>query len=271
MRGTSQASHDRVLAEFEPVAVAAGADGVTIAEGLFAIVDALDSSASLRRALTDPARPGTDKASLVGQLFGSFDSRAVDVAAAFANARWSGEADLAESIEEAAELALFTFAQHQGMLEAVEEELFRVERILVAERDLLVAMGNRSATRDQRIDLLEGTLGGKLLPTTHALLTRIVGMPRSRRLVPGIRALLEAAASRRGRTVASVTAAVELSAAQRSRLADILKDAYGHDMQINVAVDPEVLGGIRIQVGSEMVDATVLTRLDEARRRLVGQ
>lgn len=270
MRGTSQASHDRVLAQFEPVATAAGKDGVTIAEHLFAIVDVLDSSASLRRALTDPARPGTDKASLVGQLFGSYDSRAVDVVAAFATERWSAEADLAESIEEAGNIALFAHAQAESVLETVEEELFRVERLLVGERELLVAMGNRSATREQRMDLLQRTLDGKLHPTTYALLTRVVGVPRSRRLVPAIQALLEAAAHRRGRTVANVTAAVELSAAQRARLATILKDTYGREMQINVALDPGVLGGIRVQVGSEVVDGTVLSRLDDARRRLVG-
>lgn len=270
MRGTSQASHDRVLAQFEPVVTAAGTEGITIAQDLFAIVDVLDTSASLRRALTDPARPGTDKASLVNQLFRSYDSRAVDAVAAFANERWSAEADLVESIEEAGNIALFAHAQADGALETVEEELFRVERMLSGQRELLVALGNRSATRDQRMDLLQNTLEGKLHPITYALLTRVVGVPRSRRLLPGIHVLLEAAAQRRGRTVANVTAAVELSAAQRTRLAAILKDAYGREMQINVAVDPEVLGGIRVQVGSEVVDGTVLSRLDDARRRLVG-
>ena len=67
-----------------------------------------------------------------------------------------------------------------------------------------------------------------------------------------------------------MTAAVELSMDQRHRLASILRRAYGHEMQINVAVDPQVLGGIRVQVGSEVVDGTVLSRLDDARRRLVG-
>ncbi len=67
-----------------------------------------------------------------------------------------------------------------------------------------------------------------------------------------------------------MTAAVELSAAQRTRLASILTSAYGREIQINVAVDPEVLGGIRVQVGAEVVDGTVLARLDDARRRLVG-
>jgi F-type H+-transporting ATPase subunit delta len=107
-------------------------------------------------------------------------------------------------------------------------------------------------------------------PVTHALLVRAVGVPRGARLVPAIEELLKAAAERRDRTVANVTSAVELSAAQRKRLADILESAYGRTMQINVAVDPSVLGGIRVQVGSEVVDGTVLARLDEARRRLVG-
>ncbi|WP_084038205.1 F0F1 ATP synthase subunit delta [Demequina sp. NBRC 110053] len=270
MRGTSQASRDDAMRQFDPVATAAGKDGIVLAEQLFAVVDALDSSGSLRRALTDPARPGTDKASLVKQLFGSLDPRTVDAVTAFASGRWSEEADLAESIDDAGELALFAHAENAGTLEAVEEELFRVERILTAERDLLVAMSNRSASKEQRLALLEATLGGKLHPTTHALLTRVVGVPRGRRLIPAINALLELAADRRGRSVANVTAAVELSAAQRQRLAGILEDAYGREMQINVAVDPEVLGGIRVQVGSEVVDGTVLGRLDEARRRLVG-
>lgn len=270
MRGTSQASRAAVLREFEPVATAAGDEGIVIAEQLFAVVDTLDKSGSLRRALTDPARPGADKATLVRRLFGSLDERAVTVVAEFANARWSGEHDLAESIDDAGEVAVFTYAESQGTLEAVEEELFRVERLLTAERELLVAMSNRSATKAQRLALLEATMGGKLLPTTQALLTRVVGMPRGRRLIPSINALLEIAAARRGRSVANVTAAVELTAAQRTRLGEILKQAYGRDMQINVAVDPEVLGGIRVQVGSEVVDGTVLSRLDEARRRLVG-
>jgi len=81
---------------------------------------------------------------------------------------------------------------------------------------------------------------------------------------------VQAAAKRRERLVAHVTAAVELSAAQRTRLAGILKGAYGHDIQLNVTVDPEVLGGIKVQVGSEVVDGTIVSRLADARQRLVG-
>ncbi len=270
MRGTSLASHHAVLTGFDPVVSAAGADGLLIAEQLFSVVDALDSSGSLRRALTDPARPGTDKAQLVIRLFGALDERVRNVVVEFVHARWSADVDLPASIEDAGEMALFAYAESAGTLATVEEELFRVERLLAGERAILVAMSNRSATKAARLGVLEGTLGGKLNSVTAALLERAVGVPRGRRLLPTIEVLLTAAAARGNRLVANVTAAVELSAAQRTRLGQILASAYGRDVQINVAVDPTVIGGMRVQVGSEVVDGTVLARLDEARRRLVG-
>lgn len=270
MRGTSQASRDAVLETFDPVATAAGKDALLIAEQLYSVVDVLDSSGSLRRALTDPARLGHDKAELVDALFGKLDHRAVDVLKDFVHARWSEDKDLPESIEYAGAHALFAYADTAGQLSAVEEELFRVERILTANRGLLTAMSNRSATKEARLSVFHDVLAGKLSEVTDAMLERTVGVPRGRRLVPTINILLEAAARRRNRIVANVTAAVELSAAQRTRLAKILGEAYGRDIQINANVDPEVLGGIRVQVGAEVVDGTVLARLDDARRRLVG-
>lgn len=270
MRGKSQASHDAVLRMFDPVVTAAGKDGLTIAAQLFAVVDALDSSASLRRAMTDPARPGADKSVLVKQLFGTVDSRVEEVLVQFVSQRWSNEKDLAQSIENAGVNALLAYAEHDKTLETVEEELFRIERLLVSERELLVAIGNRAATKETRLELLDNVLGGKLAPVTTALMERAVGTPRGNRLVSAIKSMMDVAAWRRERLVAWVSAAVELSAAQRKRLGTILKDAYGREVQINVAVDPTVIGGIRVQVGAEVVDGTVLTRLDEARRRLVG-
>ncbi|WP_084830168.1 F0F1 ATP synthase subunit delta [Demequina rhizosphaerae] len=270
MRGTSQTSRDAVLRQFEPVVTASGREGLVLADQLFAAVDAIDASGSLRRALTDPARSPEAKSGLVAAVFSAYDARVKDVLASFAGSRWSADEDLAEAIDDAGERAIFAYSQEEGTLDEVQEQLFRVQRELVANRELLSALSNRAATKEARIALLHGVLGGKLLPTTEALLRRVVGNPRGRRLIPAIDALLDSAAEHRDKVVAHVTAAVELSADQRTRLARILADAYGREILINVAVDPEVLGGIRVQVGSEVVDGTVLSRLDEARRRLVG-
>jgi F-type H+-transporting ATPase subunit delta len=66
-----------------------------------------------------------------------------------------------------------------------------------------------------------------------------------------------------------VVAAAPLTAEQRSRLEASLQRRYGR-VRLNVDVDPSVIGGLRVQVGSELVDGTVSARLDEARRRLAG-
>lgn len=270
MRGTSQASRGASLREIDPVLVAAGDEGASLARDLFTVVDALDGSGSLRRALTDPARDAQAKAGLVRQLFGALDSRVVDGVTVFVGHRWSEEEDLAVAIEDAGVAALLAAADSAGRLETVEEELFRVQRILEGDRDLLVALSNRSVTREARVQLLETLLKGRLDTLTEALLRRAVEKVRGQRLITTIKHLVEAAAERRGRWLASVVAAVELSAAQRARLQSILEGAYGHQIQLNVAVDPEVLGGIKVQVGTEVVDGTVLARLDQARRRLVS-
>ncbi len=270
MKGTSQNAHDAVLRAFDPVASAAGKDGAKLASELFAVVDGLDGSGSLNRALTDPSRPADDKAALVHQLFSSFDKRVQSVVADFARARWSDEEDLAESIEDAGSMALLAHAESEGTLQQVEEELFRVERELMAHRSLLTALGDRSSDASKRVALLRDVIGSKVGPMTLALLERKVAAPRSTRLLSAVRDLVQVAAQRRERLVARVTAAVELTAAQRTRLAGLLKEAYGHEVQVNVALDPEVLGGIKVQVGSEVVDGTIVSRLADARRRLVG-
>src|SRR5690606_11158588 len=228
------------------------------------------SAGSLRRALTDPARPGTDKSALVRSLFSELDERVQDALASFVNQRWSGEHDLSQSIEDAGVTALLAYAQSADQLESVEEELFRVERLLASERELLVAIGNRAATKATRLELLQNVLGGKLSPVAHDLLARAVGVPRGGRLIARIQHIVEQAAHRRERTIARVSAAVELSAAQRKRLESILEKAYGHKVQINAAIDPTVIGGIRVQVGAEVVVGTVLTRPYDARRRLIA-
>jgi F-type H+-transporting ATPase subunit delta len=270
MRGTSLAARDEVLSAFDPVATAAGTEGITLAEQLFAAVDALDGSGSLRRALTDPGRDADDKASLVSSLFDSYDARVVSVVSDLASARWSADSDLAAAIEDAGGLALLAVAQSTGVLHAVEEQLFLFERALMSSRELLTSLGDSSVAVGGRLGVLDDVLRGKVEPVTYALVARKVAAPRGVRLLNALRELVNLAAERSNLMVVSVTAAIELSSAQRKRLASILKETYGRDMQVNVAVDPAVLGGMKIQVGSEVVDGTVVARLADARRRLVG-
>lgn len=271
MRGTSTASLAAVEAGFEPVLRAAGAQAATLGSQLFAVVDALDGSGSLRRAMSDPSRSGDDKAGLVrGLLSGKVDDRVVDAMSSFARARWSGEADLAEAVEQLAADAVLASAQATGTLERVEDELFRFDRALIGQRELRRALTDRRATPALRATLVRNLLGDKVEPATLQLVERAAIAPRGRTMSTMLVLLGRLAARRRELLIAAVSTATPLSPAHVARLTGLLERAYGRAVQLNIAVDPEVLGGMRVQVGAEVVDSTVLARLDDARRRLAG-
>ena len=77
-------------------------------------------------------------------------------------------------------------------------------------------------------------------------------------------------AARRKRVLAEVRCAYELGDAERQRLADALAARYGHDVHLNVIVDPTIVGGLRVAIGDDVIDGTVSGRLEDARRQLAG-
>ncbi|MEZ0448986.1 F0F1 ATP synthase subunit delta [Cellulomonas sp. ICMP 17802] len=270
MRGTSLASLSAAQVRFEPVLAAAGTQAITLGEQLFAVVDALDSSGSLRRTLSDQSIESGAKAGLVAGVLARSDKRVVDVVTTLAQAHWSSAEDLVDAVEQLGFDALLVSAQAGGELERVEDELFRITRSLVGQREVRQALFDPRVPGDKRGDLAENLLRGKVADATLAVARRAAEAPRGRRFVATLGHVADLAATRRERLVASVTSGSELSQAQMDRLGSILQQAYGQELQLNVTVDPEILGGLRIQVGADVVDSTVLARLADARRRLAS-
>lgn len=269
MRGVSQASYRAVADGYERVLAAAGADAAGLGGELFGVVDALDRSGALRRALSDPARDGDDKAALAEHLLGGkADPRVVELVGTLARQRWSTPEDLTEALERLAAETVLAAAQAGGDLERVEEELFRFGRFLAHERGVREALTDRMATPEARVTVARTLLAGKVHPVTAQLVERAAREPRGRTITSTLADLGRLAALRRQRLLATVTVAVPPTPAQLERLTALLTRAYGRAVQVNVAVDPEVVGGLRVVVGDEVVDATVLARLDEVRRRL---
>ncbi|MGH3277333.1 MAG: F0F1 ATP synthase subunit delta [Streptosporangiaceae bacterium] len=270
MRGASRAS----LAEAKGrlAALAAQPDRPAgLSEDLFAIVALLDAQPPLRRALADSSRGRGARASLVASLLtGKVGERAIELVSAVVTSPWSAPADLVDALEQLAVLTVVIEADRAGRLDDLEDDLFRFGRVLGTEAELRAALGNPFAPADAKRALVDSLLAGRASPQTVELVTQAALAPRGRSLDRTLEEYARLAAEQRERLVAEVRVAIELSAARRSRLAAALRGAYGHDVHLNVVLDPQVMGGMIIRVAGEQIDGSVASRLAEARRGLTA-
>jgi F-type H+-transporting ATPase subunit delta len=246
-------------------------DAARLADELAAVTALLDREVSLRRVLTDPAQAGEAKAELAQRLLGGqVGGEAIDLVAGMVRSRWSQSRDLVDALEELADTADLTAAQKAGTLDDVEDELFRFGRIVSGSTGLRAALTDRAAVTSAKSELLRSLLAGRARATTERLVTRLVTAPRGRSLESGLESLSKLAAERRERMVAVVTSAVPLSDRQKRRLGAALAKVYGRQMHLNLDVDPEVVGGIRVQVGDEVINGSLADRIEDAGRRLAS-
>lgn len=269
MQGSSRAAfvagHDAFAA-----ALGSGADSSALAEDLFGAMGALDSNASLRRALVDPSRDATAKRGLVDALFGPrMSAAATGVLKVLVSAHWADDRDLGDATETLAVESVVASAEAGGTLEALEDDLFRFARLVAADSGLREAFGAGGGDDNAKGALVGALLNGKSSVETIRLARQAAISPRGRRFSRVLESYLAVVAIRREQLTATVTVAVPLSGVQRQRLAGVLARIYGRTVQLNVVLDPAVVGGIRVQVGDEVVDGTILRRLQEAERALM--
>lgn len=242
-----------------------------IGDALFSVASLLDDQPSLRSALTDPARSGDDKAALVqGLLGGKVPDQAVDLVSGMVRSRWSKPRDLAEATTRLGVEAVLVSSQRHDRLAEVQDEIFRFAHIVQAQPELRLALTDRALPVDRKSDLLTDLLKEKTTIESARLIVHVVTEPRGRSLEANLESLAGAAAARRQRQVATVTSAVPLSEQQRDRLAAALSAQLGFEVQINVVIDPEIVGGLRVSLGGELIDGTLSSRIDDAQRRIAG-
>jgi F-type H+-transporting ATPase subunit delta len=241
----------------------------TLANDLFAVLDLLEREIALRRALADPATPAAARSGLADRLFsGKIGRPALDLVSDLVSSRWSRNTDLLEALESLARTASFGVAEKDGSLDRVEDELFRFGRILDREPELARLLSDSGTPADKRIGLLHEVVGEKVAPTTVRLLEQTVRTPRSRNLDVAAEELSELAAARRDRYVAHVRTPVRMTAEQEQRLTDSLTRLYGRPISLQVELDPDLLGGLVVRVGGELIDGSVAGRVATARRTL---
>lgn len=238
---------------------------------LFGVLHLLDREIGLRRALADPSRAGDEKAAFVRSLLaGQVSGTTAEILAEAVRQRWSRPSELADGVEALAVTAEAARVEAEGRIDDLEDELFRFSRVIEREPGLRAALADRALPVDRKQSVVETLLAGKVTASTLRLVTEVVTRPRGRSLERGLAEYARLVGERRRRLTAVVRTAVDLTEAQRTRLAAALANAYGHEVNLNIELDPSVQGGLSIRIGDEIIDGTIAGRLEDVRRRLTA-
>jgi ATP synthase F0 subunit b/ATP synthase F1 delta subunit len=272
LRSASRESLAALVTKFDEVTADLGPDELSsVADDLASVAKLMARESILTRHLADPADNPSAKLGLVDTLFdGKIGDTALEVLKAAVAGRWSSDANLVDAVEHVARLALLVRAEREDVAGDVEEQLFRFNRILDGQPRLATLLSDYSAPAEGRVKLLRDVLGSgsEVNATTVQLLSQTVELLRGERADEAVLDLAELAVARRGEVVAHVSAAAGLSDAQRTRLTEVLTRIYGHPVSVQLHINPELLGGLNIAVGDEIIDGTLSSKLATAETKL---
>ncbi|MDQ0922924.1 F-type H+-transporting ATPase subunit delta [Pseudarthrobacter sp. W1I19] len=275
MAGVSSGSLATALAELEAKLPTAS---LQLAKELFGILGMVDSSAGLRRALTDPSRNGDEKSALVRQLVGGkVSADAAEIAGGLASSRWANARDIGDALETLAATVVISVAENKSAvsasgisgLEELENDLFSFNQAVASNHEVQRALSEPQASAAAKATLAERLVPG-VSEEAKVLITQAVTQPRGIKATRLVERFAELAAKRQQRWIATVSVTRPLTQTQLARLQAGLNALYGRELKVNVNVDPALIGGIRVQIGDEVLDASVITRLGELQRQLAG-
>jgi F-type H+-transporting ATPase subunit delta len=247
-----------------------GSSAERMADDLFGVADLLRREPSLRRTVTDVSLPSEPKVALVRQIFGEvLASDSLDLVATAVSRRWAAPRDLADALEYVAVVCVVKAAEQRGEADRLEDELFGYGRLVTDNPQLRDALSDPARSVGDKRALLQDLLGNRTTRGTLRLAQQSISGSH-RTVALAVEAFQKIAAEHRNRLAATVRVARELREEDAGRLASALERQYGRPVHLNVMIDPHVIGGIRVEIGDDVIDGTVSSRLDDARRRLAG-
>jgi len=270
LQGPSRESHSRAVERLDEYAGRLDADRLTqIGDEILAGARLLADQPRLRRALVDPARDTGDRIGLLDAVLnGRVGDDALELLRELVRGRWTAPSEFLEATERLGVEALLAAGERNGDLEEVEDELFRFGQVVAGDPRLSAAVGDSTVDVPRRAQLVHDLLDGKARPLTVRLAEIALAGFGGRGFAASLTRLIELAAFVRDREVAYVTAAVPLSEDEERRLSERLAELHGRQVSLQIDVDPSVIGGLRVRVGSELYDGTIIRRLDQARKAL---
>ena len=273
MRGEASRIADRVSRDsLAPKLRATAEDAWRIGNELFSVTNVLDRNIRLERALTDPSRPVEDKVALLNKLVGDqAHEMTMEILTDLVGRRWSRVSDIANAVEDFGVDGMMYYADATDATLQVSIELAELHSALLNLPVIRSGLSSDRAPAEARIKLLYALVGNKdLNKVTMRLAEHAACNPRNRRYLSTIHWLINKLSSHMDDTMVTVTTAAPLNQEQVDKLIAVYSKKLGRPVHINSNVDPTVIGGMRIEIGDEVTDNTVVAQLQQLQRRVTN-
>lgn len=251
-------------------ALAAHADWADLATGenLFDAGRVIGNSSQLLAALGDASAEQSAKIALVRAVFGpTVTPAARELLESVVSGRWSTNQDLLAGIEE---LALRVVASSAPQDVSIGSELFMFGAAVSSDPELELALTSKLGPVAAKVTLVQTLLAGKVSTQTLVIVRHLVQQPRGRRIGELLSDAAAIVADQADSIIATVTAAAPMQPGQLERLSKALSAKYGRTVALNQVIDPSVVGGVKVQIGDDVIDGSVANRLKDLRQQLAG-
>ncbi len=241
----------------------AGEDAWRIGNELFTVTALLDNNRAVTVALTDPSRPVTDKIALLNTLVeAQAHPLTVGILGDLVGRTWSRSKDISNAVEDFGVDAMMYYADHTNTTLQVSVELAQLHSALIKMPAVRAKLYDAQASAEARVALLDAVLSNSgFCKVTMRLAEHATANLRGRRYLGTVQWLINKLSRHMGESMITVTTASPLTAEQIQKLTDSYSRKMGRPVHINSVVDASVIGGMRIQVGDEVTDTTVVAQL----------
>lgn len=165
--------------------------------------------------------------------------------------------------------AVFSLGKERGTLDVWQSDLTDLAT-LTGDSRVSSYLSNPSITADTKLATLEASLPSTVQPELRNLAKLLVVRDRTN-LIPQIREIFEdQVRAERGITVAQVTTSEPLTADEEALVREKLAAMTGNTIEITATVDPDIIGGIVVRIGDQVIDGSVRNKLERMRTRLVA-
>jgi len=165
--------------------------------------------------------------------------------------------------------ALFDLAKDEGKLSDVERDVVALQKLLDESADLQRLVRSPVISADEQSRAIKALAEKAGFATLTANMLNVVVHNRRLFTLPDmLRAFRQILARYRGEVTADVSSAMPLSDAQLTQLKDMLRIEVGKDVNVNLKVDPSLLGGLVVKIGSRMIDSSLRTKLNNLKTRM---